>query len=424
VRTDQPVAIGSLVERDALQSFGYSPGPVRVPLRTSPDIVTFRGRGFPVDLRFRAPEGPILDVSASRLDVAVSGAYLRSFRLADPEGWIPTRWLTDGLWRLFGEDPAIRTGRAVIPPWLLLGENELQLRFDMRPLNRGECVDVPADLRAAIDPDSRVDLSRLSRFARMPHLGFFASAGFPFTRLADLSGTALVVAERASPVEQGALLDLVGHLSVVTGLAATGLQVVTPTQVPSAAGRDLLVVGALGRNPALGTLLREAAVRAEGERLTLALPDAIQEARALLLEAPSRAERSRASAAVGALGEGFGAILGAPSPLQSGRSVVAVTGATPAAVAQMVAALRDPVLHPLIQGDTAILTHGRVQSFRTQAPYHVGEPPWWLWPQIWVGERWERALILLLVAGLMLALPLYWIVRRRAVSRLRSRTHS
>jgi cellulose synthase (UDP-forming) len=424
VRTDQPIALGSLVERDALQSFGYAPGPVRVPLRTSPDIVTFRGRGFPVDLRFRAPEGPVIDVASSRLDVAVSNAYLRSFRLADPEGWIPTRWATDWLWGLFGADPAVRTGRAVIPPWLLLGENELQLRFDMRPLNRGDCVDVPADLRASIDPDSTVDLSRLARFARMPNLGFFASAGFPFTRMADLSGTAAVVGERAGPLEQGALLDLVGQLSVVTGLAATGLQVVTPTQLQNVAGRDLLVLGALGRNAALGTLLREATVRTEGERLTLALPDAIQEARALLLDAPSRAERTRASAAIGAVGEGFGAILAAPSPLQSGRSVVAITGATPTAVAQMVAALRDPALQPLIQGDTVILAQGRVQSFRTQAPYHVGDPPWWLWPQLWVGERWERALLFLLAGAAMLALPLYWVLRRRAVSRLRSRTHS
>jgi cellulose synthase (UDP-forming) len=424
IRTDGPVPLGSLVDREALQSSGYAPGPVRVPLRTSPDIVTFRGWGFPLELRFRAPEGPIIDVSASRLDVAVSGAYLRSFRLADPEGWIPTRWLTDRLWGLFGVDPAVRTGRALIPPWTLLGENELQMRFDMRPLNRGDCVDVPVDPRAAIDPDSTVDLSRLARYARMPSLGFFASAGFPFTRMADLSGTAAVMAERASPLEQGALLDVIGQLAAVTGVAATGLQVVTPTQLQNVAGRDLLVVGALGRNPALGTLLREAAVRAEGERLTLALPDAFQEARAVLLDAPSRAERTRATAALGALGEGFGALLGAPSPLQSGRSVIALTGATPAALAQMAAALRDPALQPLIQGDTALLAQGRVQSFRTQAPYGVGDPPWWLWPQLWAGPHWERALLFLLAAGALLALPIYWILRRRAVSRLRSRTHS
>ncbi|HEV7456274.1 MAG TPA: UDP-forming cellulose synthase catalytic subunit [Roseococcus sp.] len=422
VRTDQPLLLGALVEREALQATGFSTGAIRVPLRTSPDILTFRGRGFPVDLRFRAPEGPIIDVASSRLDVSVSGSYLRSFRLADPEPWIPTRWATDPFWQLLGFDPVVRGGRAIIPPYLLLGRDELQLRFDMRPLNRGDCVDIPSQPRAALEPDSTIDLSRLHRFAQMPNLGFFASAGFPFTRMADLSGTAAVLPERASTVEQGAFLDAIGQLSAITGIAATGLQVVTPPQLASAAARDLLVIGALGRQPALNTLLRDAPVRMEGERLSIALPDAFQEARALILSAPSREERSRASAALGTLGEGFGAVLGAESPLQAGRSVVAITGATPAAVAQMVQALRDPVQAPAIQGDTAVLSAGAVQSFRTMAPYHVGEAPWWLLPQIWLGDRPERALLLLLAVGALLGLPVYWILRRREVTRLRSRS--
>ncbi len=422
VRTDEPLRIGALVERDALQASGFSTGAIRVPLRTSPDILTFRGRGFPVDVRFRAPEGPIIDVAASRLDVSLSGSYLRSFRLAEPEPWIPTRWATDWLWGMFGYDTAVRSGRALIPPYLLLGRDELQLRFDMRPMNRGECADIPAQVRAALEPDSTIDLRRINRFAVMPNLGFFASAGFPFTRMADLSGTAAVLPERASTVEQGAFLDAIGQLAAITGIPATGLQVVTPPQLASAAARDLLVIGALGRQPALASLLRGAPIRVEGESLSLALPDAFQEARALILNAPSRDERSRATAALGTLGEGFGAVLGAESPLQAGRSVVAITGATPAAVAQMVQALRDPALAPAIQGDTSILTGSGVQSFRTMAPYHVGEAPWWLLPQIWMGDRPERALLLLLAVGVVLGLPIYWILRRREITRLRSRS--
>ena len=73
-------------------------------------------------------------------------------------------------------------GSATVPPYRLLGRDELQLRFDMRPLARGECVATPGDLRAAIEPDSTIDLRRIHRHARMPNLGFFASAGYPFTR--------------------------------------------------------------------------------------------------------------------------------------------------------------------------------------------------------------------------------------------------
>ncbi|MBX9752314.1 MAG: UDP-forming cellulose synthase catalytic subunit [Roseococcus sp.] len=425
MRTDQPVPFGSLIGREELQSQGYSPGPVRIPVRTAPDLTTWRNRGFPVNIEYRSPQGPVIDVATSRLDAAFSGAYLRSFRLADPE-WIPPLsaafdWVAEQL----GFSAETRSGRVMIPHYLVLGRDELQLRFDMRPMARGDCVAVPADVRAAIDPGSTVDLRRGHRHARMPNLGFFASSGFPFTRMADLSGTAVVVPERANPLELTAFLDVVGQLAATVGLPATGIQVVTPGGLPSAAQRDLLVVGTLGRQPALATLFRDSPLRLEGDRLTLAAPDAFQDVRSVFLDAPSRAERGRATAVLNeASGEGMAALIGGPSPLQSGRSVVAITGVTPAAITQMVAALTDPALAPRIQGDFTLLAGGRLESFRTATPYSVGSLPWWLWPQVWLAERAERMLLLMLGSAALIGLSFFWILRRRALSRLRARTHS
>jgi cellulose synthase (UDP-forming) len=425
IRTDQPVTFGSLIAREDLQSAGYSPGPIRIPVRTAPDLITWRNRGFPVHVEYRSPGGPVIDVSASRLDAAFSGAYLRSFRLADPE-WIPpltaaADWVAE---QLVFTSPT-RSGRVVIPHYLVLGRDELQLRFDMRPLARGDCVAVPADVRAAVEPGSTVDLRRGYRHARMPNLGFFASSGFPFTRMADLSGTAVVLPERANALELGAFLDVVGQLATTVGVAATGIQVVTPAALPSVAGRDLLVIGTLGRQPALASLLRDSPLRIEGERLILAAPDAFQDIRSLFLDAPSGTERGRATTLLNqGSGEGLAALLGGESPLQSGRSVVAITGVTPAAITQMVAALGDPALAPRIQGDLAILSGGRMESFRTATPYSVGSLPWWLWPQIWLAERPERMLLLMFGAAALIGVPFFWMLRRRALSRLRARTNS
>jgi cellulose synthase (UDP-forming) len=425
IRTDQPVTLGSLVPREELQSAGYSPGPVRIPVRTAPDLVTWRNRGFPVHLEYRSPGGPVIDVASSRLDAAFSGAYLRSFRLADPE-WIPpltaaADWVAEQL----GFSSATRSGRLNIPHYLVLGRDELQLRFDMRPLARGDCVAVPADVRAAIEPGSTVDLRRGYRHARMPNLGFFASSGFPFTRMADLSGMAVVLPERANALELGAFLDVVGQLAATVGVASTGIQVVTPAGLPSAAQRDLLVIGTLGSQPALSTLFRDSPLRIEGERLTLAAPSPLQDIRALFLDAPGSAERGRATTMLNdASGEGLAALLGGESPLQSGRSVVAITGVTPAAITQMVAALTDPALAPRIQGDLAVLTGGRMESFRTAPSYSVGSLPWWMMPQIWLAERPERMLLLMLGSAALVGVSLFWVLRRRALSRLRARTNS
>jgi cellulose synthase (UDP-forming) len=418
VATDRVITLGSLVERTELQGAGYAPAPIRIPLRTSPDILTFRNRGFPVDLRFRAPPGPVVDIGASRLDVSVSETYIRSLPLGAGELWAPLDYLRR---QVFG-DAEIRSGSATLPSYSLLGRDELQLRFDLRPLARGECVATPGDLRASIEPDSTIDLRRIHRHARMPNLGFFTSAGFPFTKYADLSGTAAVLPERPTATETQVFLDMIGQLSVLVGLPATGLQVVHANALTSVAGRDLLVIGPLGRLPALTTLLKDTPVKLDGERLVLALPDVFQDVRALFLDAPGRADRSRAAVALSDNADGLGAIIGAESPLQSGKSIVAITGATPASMAAMAQALRDPVQSRRIQGDVAILAGGPVAAYSAMPRYDVGDLPWWLLPQLWLGNHPNRALLLLLAAALAMGGSFDWMLRRRAANRLRART--
>ncbi|MBY0338269.1 MAG: cellulose biosynthesis cyclic di-GMP-binding regulatory protein BcsB, partial [Acetobacteraceae bacterium] len=414
----QEVRLGQLVDRNTLQAAGFQTATIRVPLRTAPDLYTWRGRGLPLDLRWRAPPGPVVDVAVSRLDVGISDTFLRAFPLGQPERNWMVEWAMQRLW----PRPDTRAGRVNLPTYLLLGRGELEMRFDMRPLNRGDCAAVPADIRASIDPESALDLSGVHRYARLPNLAFFATAGFPFTRMADLSGTAAVVPDRPNPVETQAFLELIGALSAIVGVPATGLQVVGPQGVAGVANRDLLVIGPLGRQPAIQQLLADTPVSLQGNRLAVSLPGVLDEARAWLSDAPPPAERVRASAHLAEMGEGMAALIGAESRLQSGKSVVVLTGATPAAMAELVTALRDPAQVPRFQGDVSVLSGGRIAAFRTQPPYEVGELPWWLRPQALVEGRFERVAILMLMAAAMLGLPFYWMLRRRAALRLRGRT--
>ena len=414
---DHPVRFGTLVDRGDLQASGYAPGPIRIPIRTAPDIYTWRNGGVPVDFGFRAPPGPVLDVATSRLDVSLSGTYLRSIPLGQAHWW-PVEWALHQI----GVQSATQSGSATLPPYLLLGRDELQLNFDMRPMSHGECSGVPGDIKATIDPDSTIDISRVSRYARMPNLGFFASAGFPFTRQADLSGTAAVLPDHPTTVEAGAFLTLVGHLAAITGLPATGLEIVSSAALQTVAGRDLLVVGALGRVPAFQTLLRDSALQVTGNRLLLTLPDRLQDVRAVLFDAPTGAERTRASLALGDAGEGMGVLLGLESPLTAGRSVVAVTGMTPAAVSESVAALRDHDGSAAIQGDVALVQGTQVSAFRTTPGYDLGSLPPWLWVQRWLGDHPFRVAVLLVAAACLAGMPLFWLLRRRAALRLRART--
>lgn len=418
-----PVKLGTLVDRAELQVAGYTPGPVRIPLRTAPDLITWRNAGLPLRLRFRGPPEPVIDAASSRLDVSISDRYLQSFPLSRGEGWWPWAWAMRQLAPYLGNDPGLQTARLGIPPYGLFGRDELQLHFDMRPFARGDCAAVPGDIHAAIDPDSTIDISPAWRFARMPNVGLFASAGFPFTRMADLSETAAVLPEHPNTVETEAFLDTIGHLAAIVGLPATGLAVTTPATLGTASHRDLLVFGAWGRQPAFASLLKGSALQVSGDRLVANTPDALQDIRALLIDnAPDAAERNRAVMALNEGDTGMGVVLGVESPLQSGRSVVAITGLTPAAMLNMATTLRDPEQTSKIQGDLSLLRAGQIAAFRTAPQYEVGHLPLWLRAQLFFGNRPERAGLLLLALASACGLSFYWMLRRRAIQRLRARS--
>ncbi|EPN59791.1 cellulose synthase regulator protein, partial [Pseudomonas syringae pv. actinidiae ICMP 19096] len=71
-------------------------------------------------------------------------------------------------------------------------QSRLQLRYMFDYLKQGECGDIIIDnMRGSIDPESTLDFSGYDHFMAMPNLGVFKDSGFPFTRLADLSQTAV-----------------------------------------------------------------------------------------------------------------------------------------------------------------------------------------------------------------------------------------
>ncbi|WP_160121432.1 UDP-forming cellulose synthase catalytic subunit [Rhodovarius lipocyclicus] len=419
IRTDRPVRLGDIMDPSELQAFGYVPGPISVPFRTAPDIYTWRNRPLEADIRFRAPPGPVMDVAVSRLDVAVNDVYLRSLPLRASEPSWPWSWIQ----RQVGSGSDRSQATFGIPPWMVFGQNELQLRFDMRPLHRGDCVAVPGDVRAAIDPDSTIDLSSAHRFATLPNLAHFASSGFPFTRLADLSQSALVLPERPNAQELSVALGLIGRISAIVGYPPVGLSVVRPQGLEASADRDLIVVGTLGRQPALQTLLRDGPVTAEGNRLSVNLSDPLGDFRAIFGGSQAREQRERVSAQLSTPGEALGLLVGFESPLRSGRSVVALTGASAAGLENMLGALRDPEQQPRIQGDVALLTGGRVEGYRLGSTYGVGVLPPWMWPQYYLAERPLLILGIALLAMILVSAPIYWVLRRRAALRLRARTH-
>ena len=413
IPSDRPVKFGELVDAADLQGTGYVPGTMRVPFRTAPDLYTWRDAPFPLELRYRAPPGPIEDLAVSHLDVSINDFFLSSLPLASEAGhnasWFP---------RLTGFGVSNPFTRVDVPSYQVFGQNDLQFFFDTRPLHRGDCVAIPQDLRMSVDPDSTVDISRAYRFTQLPNLAYFVSSGFPFTRLADLSETAVVLPQQPNAGEVTGYLNLMGRIGALTGYPVVRLAVARPAGLQAVADRNLLVIGTTARLGAAADLLRNTPYSVQGNRLAVQLSAGLDSLRRLFGD-PQRSDRDAAATALNAV-PGDGAVLvGGESPLHAGRSVVAVLGGVPAAIGALVTTLRDPDQVPLVRGDLALLSGGRFTSYRVGPEYTSGALPFWLYPA-WLLRGQPMAIVAVMVIGsLLLGLFYFFALGRRAALRSR-----
>ncbi|HVY13837.1 MAG TPA: UDP-forming cellulose synthase catalytic subunit [Rhodopila sp.] len=413
ITTDRPVRFGELVDASTLQGTGYVPGTFHVPFHTAPDLYTWRRRPFKAMIRFRAPPGPVVDVAASRLDVSINGIFLHSYSLAPPDR------IWDWVEHELGMTPQVRRGATAIPLYDVFGQNDLQLYFDARPLHRGDCTAIPEDLHLAVDPDSTIDLSSAYHFTQLPNLAFFVSAGFPFTRMADLSDTAVVLPQQPNTVELTAFLDLMGNIAALTGLPVNRVSVLRPSEANAISNKDILLIGTLSRLGPAADLLRRSPYKVEGNSLRVELPTMLSGIWRLFGD-NTETERNRAGAALAApLGEQSAVMIGAQAPNSSDRSLVAILGGSPQALNSMVDAMNDPKLVPHIQGDLAILSGGQMTSYRAGSTYTVGYLPFWLWPEWWLEDRPGAIIAAMIIAASALGICLHRLVRWRASRRSR-----
>ncbi len=414
IPSDRPVKFGELVDAADLQGTGYVPGTMRVPFRTAPDLYTWRNRAFPMELRYRAPPGPIEDLAVSRLDVGINDLFLASLPLsAEPSR--TASWFS----RLFNFGVTQPTSRVDVPAYQVFGQNDLQFFFDTRPLHRGDCVAIPQDVRMAVDPDSTFDISRAYRFAELPNLSYFVSSAFPFTRLADMSETAIVLPQAPNPVEVGAFLEMMGRIGSLTGYPVIRLAVVKSDAVNTVADRNILLMGTIGRLGQAADLLKSSPFRVSGNKLSIEAPAGLDSVRRLFGD-PQRADRTRAATILASAGPDTSTMVGVQSPLNSSRSVVALLGGGPAAVEALVTILRDPDQAPLIQGDLAVLTGGHFTSYRVGGEYTAGRLPFWLYPSWLLRDQPLGIVFVMVVGSILVAIFYFFALRRRAALRTRT----
>lgn len=415
VRSDRPVRFSELVQRPGeLNVRGYHPDLVRVNLQLPPDLFTWQKQGIPMDLRYRytLPEG----ADKSALNVSINDAFVTTLPLNGLPRADSAAGMLRNKMRVAGSMPIEQ--RVMLPTGPFSSNSQLRFHFFFDRPQAAECKNTFPDVSAAIDEDSSIDLSGFDHFMAMPNLAAFGNAGFPFTRMADLSETGVVLPDNPGLDDVANALTLFGRMGASTGYPALGNRVLRADQVAAHPGLDLMVLGSR-RNQPLFTTWADHLPIGEGAQRRFQLSDWAARQMPRLFSADGRRTDlpTIAEVAVRPTSEDV-VMMGFQSPLDAGRSVVAILADEPARMGELFDAWFKPETLREFQGSVVLLHEGRVRSLAGNQTYYVGTLP----PLTWL--RWyfsHNPLWLALIVGVscvLLALLARVLLRRQTRRRL------
>jgi len=370
--SDRPVKLGELSNPQALNVSGYNPGEIAIPLRLPPDLFSANDKGVPLDLKYRYTPQPAS--TNSSLTISVNDKLVKSTLL------LPMERLSGAplLAKLQADETLPMQAVARIPVTALRSKALLQLRYMYDYVKQGECRDVIIDnVRGAIDPESTLDISGYAHHMAMPNLAAFGHSGYPFTRWADLSHTAVVLPDAPQVQELSSYLQLMGRLGEATGYPGTAITVARSTQVAEVADKDLLVI-ATGTGQPLLTRWADALPAALPVERRTGLLDALGRLLGRVGSALPEMLRPAAAATPAFSSSGLSAYAaGFESPLRNGRSVVLFWASEPALLQPgLDALLGEDGEWPRIAGGLATVRGKKVDAIMSEPSYLLSDLDW------------------------------------------------
>ncbi|NQW83271.1 MAG: cellulose biosynthesis cyclic di-GMP-binding regulatory protein BcsB [Alcaligenaceae bacterium] len=426
--SDRAVKFGELSSAQTLNVTGYDPGAIRLNVRVPPDLYSAKTAGVPIDLKYRYTPQPTSKNSS--LTISLNDQLLKSFILFPLErltlddslyGKVRSRVWGEGtaLEKLQADETQSMAGKLTVPLTALYPRSQLQLRYQYDFIKTGECGDIIVDnMRGAIEPSSTLDISGFSHFMAMPDLRAFHTLGFPFTRLADLSQTAVVLPDSPSLQEYSTYLELLGRLGESTGYPGTAITVTQAERIATVADKDLLLI-ASGSNQPLLKQWASALPGSLGGAKRLSLSDLMYEARQFVSPdsaanlRQARSELTFSSVADGALFAGF------ESPLKGGRSAVLVWGVEAQGLRDGISALiGGEGYDKQLEGSLALVRAQKIESLVAEQSYHIGRLGWFEQTQWTLSRSLSLFSLTALIAALLLAIVAFVFLRSLAKRRL------
>ncbi|WP_318373360.1 cellulose biosynthesis cyclic di-GMP-binding regulatory protein BcsB [Enterobacter sp.] len=410
VRTDRAITFSELkTYEEQLQSTGLQPASINVAMNLPPDLYLLRSSGIDMNLNYRYTAPPTKD--NSRMDISLNNQFLQSFSLTSSQD-------TNRLLLRLPVLQGLLDGKTEVSiPALKLGALN-QLRFDfqyMNPMPGGtieNCITFqPVQNRVVIGDDSTIDFSKYYHFIAMPDLRAFANAGFPFSRMADLSDTLVVLPAQPTAAQLTTLLDSMGGIGAQTGLPAVNVTLTNDGNQLANKDADILIIGTLPeklKNDERIDLLVQAT------QSWVKTPQRQTDFPAIVPDVNDR--QADTQTAVSSSGP-MAAIVGFQSPYNDQRSVVALLADSPRGYSLLNEAMNDSGKRAAMYGSVTVIRESGVNGLRVGDIYYVGHLPWF--ERIWYALS-NHPILLAVLAAVSVVL-LAWVLWRllRIISRRR-----
>lgn len=406
VPTDRPVRFGELIDFPGQLEVSADKPRAALSLRLPPDLFSWAGRNIPMDLKYRytAPSR----WNDSLLNIEINNALIQSFRLAPRSEQVQNKINID----LLGQAELSSEESLQIPAFRVGGNNELAFGFGFMAEGGGACTRVSQVARGSIDPESTLDFSNLPHYTRMPNLTAFANGGYPFSIMADLSDTAIVLPANPTALETRSFLNVMGLFGQWTGLPATRTTLIVSDKPEGIGSKNWLALGTSDRLNWLNEANMNLPMVLNNTERSMGLPPAFQWLKGLW-QSDSELQPGNDTRALIQTAGSLGAIMGFESHWQTKKAGVIVTGTDQESFERAVAALSSYGDVAKIKGSVSLIRGNDIQSYSLGDTYISGALPWWLRLRIAFSEYPALIAIGGALAGVVLAILAFgWLSSR------------
>lgn len=417
IPTDRAVQLGELTEPWELEVSGLYPGPIKVNFSVPPDLFTWRKKGLKLDLKYRYT--PTVG-SKSTLNVNINDEFVEAIALS-----------------FTGEDDAsadrinlpfvaqyeaVNEGTVYIPDYKWSSDNVFQFQYYFERKKEGACKDVILDnLRGVIDEDSEIDLSSFPHYTFLPELSLFANGGYPFTRMADLSETAVVLPNELNEHEISSYLAVMGRLGNATGYPAIRFGLGRASDVDAFSDHDILVLGSANSQPLLAQWADYMPMSVSGGQTRLRVIGPIERLRARWEGRDLGGALDHAGRVVLEAGQTLGAIMSFESPLAEDRTVVVLTAGDSNRLLDVANVFTEAGKVQYIFGDLVLLNGDELNHYQLGPQYSVGSLPWYTALHWWFANQPLLLVVFIVLIALFVAIVTFRLLRRMALARKEGR---